>query len=287
VKSDLRSSFGNENERQNCLAKIVSIHSFRGGTGKSNTTANLAAMIAHDGNRVAVVDTDIQSPGIHILFELREECVKYCLNDYLWGNCSIEQAAYDVTAAATGTDGDSSGGESSERSRVFLIPASINAGEIGRVIKEGYDVGILNDGFKRLISELKLDYLLIDTHPGVNEETLLSIVISDMLLLVLRPDKQDFQGTSVTLELTRRLGVGDPLLVVNKVPPGMDRDGLKQKVESAYQARVVAMMPLNHEIVRLASHGIFINRYAEHPFTRELRLVADAITGKATGVCHA
>jgi hypothetical protein len=47
------------------------------------------------------------------------------------------------------------------------------------------------------------------------------------------------------------------------------------------------MMPLNHEIVRLASHGIFINRYAEHPFTRELRLVADAITGIATGGSHA
>jgi MinD-like ATPase involved in chromosome partitioning or flagellar assembly len=283
----LHSSFGSENERQNRLAKTVSIHSFRGGTGKSNTTANLAAMIARDGNRVAVVDTDIQSPGIHILFELREECVKYCLNDYLWGNCPIEQAAYDVTAAATGTDGDSTGGDASERSRVFLVPASINAGEIGRVIKEGYDVGILNDGFKRLIRELKLDYLLIDTHPGVNEETLLSIVVSDMLLLVLRPDKQDFQGTSVTLELTRRLGVGDPLLVVNKVPPGMDRDGLKQKVESAYQARVVAMMPLNHEIVRLASHGIFINRYPEHPFTRELRLVAEAITCKSSGGSHA
>jgi MinD-like ATPase involved in chromosome partitioning or flagellar assembly len=95
---------------------------------------------------------------------------------------------------------------------------------------------------------------------------------------VLRPDNQDFQGTSVTLELARRLGVGDPLLIVNKVPPGMDRETLKQKVEAAYQAKVIAMMPLNHEIVRLASHGIFVNRFSDHPFTRELRSVAAAIT---------
>ena len=40
------------------MSKIVSIHSFRGGTGKSNTTANLAALLAIEGRRVGVVDTD-------------------------------------------------------------------------------------------------------------------------------------------------------------------------------------------------------------------------------------
>ena len=99
----------------------------------------------------------------------------------------------------------------------------------------------------------------------------------DQLLLVLRPDSQDFQGTSVTLELARRLEVADPLLIVNKIPPGMDRAALKQKVESAYDATVVAMLPLNYEIVRVASSGIFVNRFPEHPFTLELQRVADRL----------
>jgi len=38
------------------MARIISIHSFRGGTGKSNTTANLAALLAAEGRRVGVVD---------------------------------------------------------------------------------------------------------------------------------------------------------------------------------------------------------------------------------------
>ena len=33
------------------MAKIVSVHSFRGGTGKSNLTANLATTVALAGNR--------------------------------------------------------------------------------------------------------------------------------------------------------------------------------------------------------------------------------------------
>ena len=53
------------------MAKIISIHSFRGGTGKSNMTANLAALLAAEGGRVGVIDTDIQSPGIHVLFGLQ------------------------------------------------------------------------------------------------------------------------------------------------------------------------------------------------------------------------
>ncbi|MBX3436048.1 MAG: MinD/ParA family protein [Planctomycetaceae bacterium] len=253
------------------MAKIVSVHSFRGGTGKSNTTANLAVLIARAGYRVAIVDTDIQSPGIHVLFQLDADEMRYALNDYLWGKCAIEEAAYDLTSRAIGTVSDDD-----ERPRLFLIPASIKSGEIGRVLKDGYDVGLLNDGFKKLVRELKLDFLLIDTHPGVNEETLMSIVISHRLILVLRPDNQDFQGTSVTLELARRLGMDHPWLIVNKIPPGMDRVRLKEKIEDAYQAKVVAMLPLNHEIVRLASAGLFVNRFPDHPFTRELGLVAAA-----------
>ena len=63
------------------MPKIISVHSFRGGTGKSNTTANVAALLAAQGRRVGVIDTDIQSPGIHILFNLNEEEVTYSLND--------------------------------------------------------------------------------------------------------------------------------------------------------------------------------------------------------------
>ncbi|MGE3638326.1 MAG: MinD/ParA family protein [Pirellulales bacterium] len=251
------------------MAKIISTHSYRGGTGKSNTTANLAVLVARAGNRVGVIDTDIQSPGIHVIFQLPESRVKHALNDFLYGKCSIDEAAYDVTDAAIGT-----ADPEDDRPRVFLIPSSVNAGEIGKVLKEGYDVGKLNDGIQRLIRALDLDYLFIDTHPGVNEETLLSIAISDKLVLVMRPDSQDFQGTAVTAELARRLEIPEMMILINKVPPNMDVVQLRERVERAYGAEVAAMLPMNYEIVRLASSGIFVNRYPEHPMTLELNKVA-------------
>jgi MinD-like ATPase involved in chromosome partitioning or flagellar assembly len=254
------------------MARIISVHSFRGGTGKSNSTANLAVLTARQGYRVGIVDADVQSPGIHALFKLDRDSIARCLNDYLWGRCRIADAAHDVTACAFD---DNQPGPA--RMALFLIPSSLNSAEIGRILREGYDVGLLNDGFRELIHALELDYLFIDTHPGVNEETLLSIAVSDLVLLVLRPDQQDFQGTAVTVELARRLGVMDLLLMINKVPPGTDYQQLRRHVESIYKVEVTAMLPLNTEIAQLASEGVFANRFPMHPFTRELTLLARRI----------
>jgi MinD-like ATPase involved in chromosome partitioning or flagellar assembly len=250
------------------MSKIISVHSFRGGTGKSNTSANLAYLCAVQGLRVGVVDTDIQSPGIHVLFGLDEEKLENgkSLNDYLWGKCSIEETAHDVTSSL----GDLKG-------KVFLIPSSIKAGEIARVLREGYDVGLLNDGFEALIKNLSLDMLIIDTHPGLNEETLLSIAISDTLVLILRPDQQDYQGTSVTVEVARKLDVPQMMLMVNKVPEVLNMDAVKQEVEKNYNCEVVAVIPHSNDLMALASSGIFSFKYPDHPVTKIYQQLAKRV----------
>jgi len=249
------------------MSKIISVHSFRGGTGKSNTSANLAALLAAKGQRVGVVDTDILSPGIHVLFGLDENDMRHSLNDYLWGKCSISDTAHDVTANL----GIPVSG------KLFLIPSSIKAGEIARIIREGYDVGLLNDGFQNLIDEMRLDSLIIDTHPGLNEETLLSIAISDVLLIILRPDQQDYQGTGVTVEVARKLDVPNLLLIVNKVPQVYNSDEVKARVEQTYNAEVVAVLPHSDEMMALASNGVFVTKFPKHQVTSQLKQVADRL----------
>jgi septum site-determining protein MinD len=246
------------------MAEIISVHSFRGGTGKSNTVANLSVILADRGLRIGVVDTDMQSPGIHVLFGLDEAAMKHSLNDYLWGKCEIRQAAYDLTPKL----------EKGNGGRIFLIPSSIKTGEIARVLREGYDVGLLNDGFHRLIKDLSLDVLLIDTHPGLNEETLLSIAISDSLVIILRPDQQDYQGIGVTVEVARKLDVPHMVMIVNKTPQVFDPDEVKRRVEQAYGCQVVAVLPHSDEMMVLASGGIFVLRYPDHPIAVALKRVA-------------
>lgn len=246
------------------MSKIISVHSFRGGTGKSNTTANVTALLAADGLRVGVIDTDIQSPGIHVLFGLEEDAMQYSLNDYLWGKCNIEDAAYDVTASL----------KANISGKIYLIPSSIKAGEIARVLREGYDVGLLNDGFHDLVETLDLDVLMIDTHPGLNEETLLSVAISDALAVIMRPDQQDYQGTGVTVEVARKLNVPRLIIIVNKTPQVYDFNQVKSQVEQLYGVEVAAVMPHSDEMMALASAGIFALRYPDHQITKLYKQVA-------------
>ncbi|OUL28138.1 CDP-3,6-dideoxy-D-glycero-L-glycero-4-hexulose-4-reductase [Nostoc sp. T09] len=256
------------------MSKVVSVHSFRGGTGKSNVTANLATMIARSGKRVGIVDTDIQSPGIHVLFGLDENKISYTLNDYLWGRCAIEQAAYDVSQTVKIKPKPFNFGMSGA---IYLIPSSIKTGEISRILREGYNARLLNDGFRDLSRRLKLDYLFIDTHPGINEETLLSIIISNILVVILRPDHQDYQGTAVAIDVARKLDVPKIMLVVNKALPKLNFPALRQQLQTAYGTTVAGILPVCEEMFHLGSSDIFSLRYPEHAWTQEVNAIAKQI----------
>lgn len=256
------------------MAKIISIHSFRGGTGKSNTSANIAAQLALRGGRVGVIDTDINSPGIHILFGIHEDAIKHSLNDYLWGRCKIQDAALNVSESIR----QNAHNKAQMKGEMYLIPSSMKVGEIARILREGYDVSLLSDGYQQIVNTLNLDYLVIDTHPGVNEETLLSIAISDFLAIILRPDSQDYQGTSVTVEVARKLNVSNLMLIVNKAPQSFDPEALKRRISDTYQAHVAAVIPHSDELMTLGSAGIFSLRNPNHPVTQQYQNIAALIS---------
>lgn len=247
--------------------KIVSVHSFRGGTGKSNISANLAYMLAKSGKRVCVIDTDIQSPGIHMLFKLETPGEGKTLNDFLWGNGNIEKAAEDVSA-----------GLGLPPRSLFLIPCSINMGDITRILKHGYDIATLSKGFKDIRQNLDLDYLIVDTHPGLDEETLLAISISDALLVVLRPDQQDFQGTSVTVEIARRLKVGKCFLIMNRLLTDWHKSAeMRQKMVEAFNCEVAAILPESHDLAKLGSGSLLAHVGHDSGWVKELSKVLEKI----------
>ena len=133
------------------------------------------------------------------------------------------------------------------------------------------------EGFRRLISDLDLDTLIIDTHPGLNGETLLSLVISDVLLIVMRPDQQDYEGTGITVQVAQELQVPRVLLLVNKVPPDYDLADVRTKVEKTYGCAVVAVFPHSDKMMSLASAGIFVLKFPDDELSALYRQVASQL----------
>ena len=253
--------------------KIVSIHSFRGGTGKSNTTANLAAQVALTGKRVGVVDTDIQSPGIHVLFGLDEQKMGKTLNDFLHGKATIREVGFSIGENTGGGEGRSQ----LAGKQIFLFPSSIRGQEISQILHEGINFNLLNEGLQTAISEFNLDYLFIDTHPGLNEETLLSIATSDILIIILRPDNQDLQGTSVTVDIARSLDVPNLFLMVNKALPKYNFAEIKKDIEEQFQTPVTSVLPLSFDMAENASKDLFSMRYPDHEWSKALKNVVPFI----------
>lgn len=251
-------------------SQLIALHSFRRGTGKSILAANLAVLLAVAGHRSGLIDIDVASPSAQLMFGLGETEVPRTVNDYLMGLCGIESAAHDVTRRI-GVQGEG---------RLFLIPSSINPSQIAHVMRQDYDPERLDEAFRRLMDALHLDVLLIDTGAGIGDNTLLTFAVCHSLAVIMRPDRRDYQGTGVTLDLARRLGVPHLSLVVNQVSPHMDLGAIRVEAARTYDCDVAAVLPHNPRLMALASGGIFVLTYPQDPFTSQLWQLMSHLAGQ-------
>ncbi|KEF42737.1 MAG: hypothetical protein ER33_04145 [Cyanobium sp. CACIAM 14] len=244
--------------------RIIATHSYRGGTGKSNVTANIAAEFARFGLRVGIVDTDLPSPGIHILFG-HDQPLK-TVNGVLQKSYPLSEAILDVTPEALKPQG-----------RVLLLPGSPKPGDIAQIVRESYSMEAMVDVYRDFIKQGALDLLLIDTHPGLNEPTLYSMTVSDLLVMVLRPDRQDYQGTAVAVDVARKLGVPAISLLVNKALTTSDWQQLQSTIEGTYGEKCLGILPQSDDIIRYGGSGLFCLQEPGHPLARGIQKVAAAI----------
>lgn len=228
------------------MASVITVHSFRRAAGRSSLAANLSALLAWKGYRVAVLDIDFQSPSLHLLFDLPEEQLSHSLNDYLWDQCQIQEAVYDMTARL----------DVPSPSKLYLLPSSPSISDIMRMLTAPYDFEKLNQGLSKLGNTFDLDYLVLDSSPGLNEDTLPSIALSNTLVVVMRPDQGDYQGTAVTVEVVRNLGNIRLLLVLNDAPQDLDLEQARLELETTYQCEVSAVLPHSEGMMALASRKI-------------------------------
>jgi septum site-determining protein MinD len=245
-------------------SQIISIHSYCSGTGKSNIAANLAVLLAMGGKRVGVLDANLSSPGIHYLLGLDEQTWPCPLIDYVRGECDAERTTLDVTERLG----------ISVRGRLLFTPFSTTTGKSARTLYDDYDANALSNALWALIETLELDWFIIDTPAGLDEDALVSVAVSDALVVVLRPNRKDFQGTAATVEMARRLDVPRVMLLANMVPESFDRDDFEQGLEQIYGCPVAALLPYCDEMMALCNESLFIPHYPDHPLTTTLTEVA-------------
>ncbi len=240
------------------MAKIIVLHSFKSGTGRSNLTACLAALLARSGVRVGVIDSDTMSSCIQIMVGKDMLKIERALQS-LAGPLPIQQIAYNLTSyLGAGTQG-----------QLFVIPKE-------RIFTRSpiTEASVSYGNFQQAINSLNLEAVLIDAPSGFNEQALLSIAMADVLLVVMRLDKQNYQGTGVMIDIARWLNVPRLLMIVNEVPAIFDPAQVKAQIEQTYRCEVGAVLPRSDQMVELGSAAVFSLRYPEHPITHAIQQMA-------------
>ena len=249
------------------MSTIVTIHSFRRGVGKSSLIVNLAVLLARQGRRVALIDTDFQSPGLRMFFGLPDGDGVHTLNDYLWDKCDILSTARDITPML---DPNTSG-------KLFIISASDQVADIMQFIRAPLNIDRYMNGLEKLEKELNLDILLVDTQAGLTQDTLQAIAVSNTVVLILHPDKHDFQGTAVTVDMIHRLQVPNIHLVLNDVPDNINEEDARLQLEETYHCGGGFVLTHTEELMTLASRQPFVLRYPEHPLTAKIKKLAEQL----------
>jgi chromosome partitioning protein len=185
----------------------IAFHSYKGGTGKTTIACNFAAQLAKKGNQVGLLDLDIYAPSIQTYFEIEP---KKWLNNYLNSSADLSDVIvdgskfvnsgkvdpdYDSKEKSTTTDGGNLWlGFSNPRSEEILQLETTGTSTAREILKK---LILLKE---KMLTDLRLDYLIIDTSPGIRTWSINALAISDILLLTLKSGDIDSKGTKRLVE---------------------------------------------------------------------------------------
>jgi len=77
------------------MGKIIAVHSYKGGTGKTLLSVNLASTFARQGKKVCLFDLDFRAPSLFAILKIAS--AENWLNDYLNNTCDINKVLIDIS----------------------------------------------------------------------------------------------------------------------------------------------------------------------------------------------
>ena len=246
------------------MGKIIAVHSYKGGTGKTLLSLNLAATFAKQGKKVCLFDLDFRAPSLCTILKVdKADC---WLNDYLNGTCDINKVLLDLSAKLDGNGNFYAGLANPSTEAIRDMSAKDRKWEmhaLGRLLA-------LRNG---LMQDKKFDYLVFDTSPGLQYSSINAIVAADFVVVATTGDRSDVDGTRRMLRELYNLFEKKTGLVLNKVLDSVPQSGngdLPTRVKDVYAVPMLAFVPCFCDILRAQGNFIFAQDKPDHPFTKIL-----------------
>lgn len=253
------------------MSKIVAVHSYKGGTGKTLLSVNLAATFAKHGKKVCLFDLDFRAPSLFAI--LKTNNTEFWLNDYLNGKCDINKVLVDLTSRLKGNGNFFAALADPSTEAIREMSAKDRKWEMRAL-------GRLLSLRNTLLNDQKFDYLVFDTSPGLQYSSINAIVAADFVVVATTGDRSDVDGTRRMLRELYNLFEKKTGLVMNKVldPTSKSkRDEMEKRVKNVYQVPMLGLVPCFCEVLRAEGNLIFVQDKPNHPFTKILDEMARRI----------
>lgn len=253
------------------LGRIVAVHSYKGGTGKTLLSINLAATFAKRGKKICLFDLDFRAPSLATL--LKVDKASCWLNDYLNSTCEIDKVMIDLSDriqnsgklfVGLANPATEAIRDMSSKDRKWEMRA------LGRILALR-DSLLVGQGF---------DYLIFDTSPGLQYSSINAIVSSDLVVVATTSDRSDVDGTKRMLHELYELFEKKTEIVLNKVMQDLSSKSgpdAHAKIKDIYQAPLLGIIPCYCDVLRAEGGIIFAQEKPDHPFTRILNEMASTI----------
>ncbi|MEM3459165.1 MAG: MinD/ParA family protein [Candidatus Bathyarchaeia archaeon] len=254
------------------MGKIIAVHSYKGGTGKTLLSVNLAATFVKLGKKVCLFDLDFRAPSLATLLKI--EKAEHWLNDYLNGTCEIDKVLVDLS------DRIHNGG------KLFVGFANPTTEAIRDMTAkdrkwEMRALGRLLSLRTSLLNDKGFDYLIFDTSPGLQYSSINAIVGADIVLVATTFDRSDVDGTRRMLRELYDLFEKKTEIVLNKVLQDVvsksGKEAMQAKVKDLYMVPLLGVIPCFCDILKGEGNIIFAQEKPEHPFTKILEEIASKI----------
>jgi MinD-like ATPase involved in chromosome partitioning or flagellar assembly len=247
---------------------IITVHSYKGGTGKTLLSVNLAAMFANRGEKTCLLDLDFRAPSLHAIFKTAKP--EYWLNDYLNRACEIERVLRDCSSYCTA------------KGKLFVGLANPSTEAIRDMVSK--DRKWEMNALCRLISlknslleDLHFDFVIFDSSPGLDHSSINAVVSADGVLVVTTLDKSDLEGTQQMIKDLNELFEKKTRVILNKVPfDFLPLENLEKRLESL-QLPIVEAIPCSCDILEAEDEYFFTSKKPNHVFTKTLQKIVSRI----------
>ena len=253
------------------MGKIIAVHSYKGGTGKTLLSVNLAATFARQGRKVCLFDLDFRAPSLFAILKIASaECY---FNDYLNNTCDIGKVLIDLSSRISGKGKFFVGLANPDTEAIRDMSAKDRKWEMRAL-------GRLLHLRNALLDDEEFDYIVLDTSPGLQYSSINAVVAADLVAVVTTGDRSDVDGTQRMLKELYKLFEKKTGIVINKILDYNSKDKreeLYDRVKNVYQVPLLGLVPCFCDILRAGGGYIFVQDVPEHPFSKLLDEMAKKI----------